>query len=100
MYVLKNDKTLFLDVDNTLVTWHDQVWTGNEKYISLVKQFHERGQAVVVWSAGGWSWATRVVCELGLEAYVTAVLSKPTWFADDLPASDFMPENTRIYFKE
>lgn len=100
MFVLKSDKTLFVDVDNTLVIWEGTTYRPHRGHIDLIKRFHARGQAVVVWSAGGFSWALRVVQELGLESYVSAVLSKPSWWADDLAANEVLLDSGRIYLKE
>lgn len=53
MYVLKSDKTLFVDVDDTLVMWKGNTYTPHKKHIAMIKKLHARGQPVVVWSAGG-----------------------------------------------
>jgi hydroxymethylpyrimidine pyrophosphatase-like HAD family hydrolase len=99
MYVLRSDKVLYVDCDNTLVYWNGDEWHGDQKYITLIKQFHARGQGIVVWSAGGYNWAQTVVTTLGLESYVDVILCKCSWFADDQPASEFMLESSRIFFK-
>jgi predicted HAD superfamily phosphohydrolase YqeG len=102
MYILKSDKTLFVDVDDTLVIWSDSgaSYKPHQKHIELVKRFHKRNQPVVVWSAGGWEWAERIVKELDLEPYVTAIMSKPAWWVDDLPANEVLFEVNRIYLEE
>jgi predicted HAD superfamily phosphohydrolase YqeG len=100
MNVIKSDKCLFVDVDDTLVIWEGSSYRPHFKHIEMIKRFHNRGQPVIVWSAGGWAWAARVVKELNLESYVTQVMSKPSWFIDDLPSSVFMPEQNRIFIKE
>jgi len=102
MNILKSDKTLFVDVDDTLVIWNEThaTWRPHRKHIELIKRFHARGQPVVIWSAGGWEWALKVVQELQLEPYVHSVLSKPAWWVDDLPADKVLTESTRIFLKE
>ncbi len=100
MFVLKSDKTLFVDVDDTLVMWSATGYTPHKKHIEYLKKFHMRGQKIVVWSAGGWEWAERVVRELGLENVVSAVMCKPAWFVDDMPATEFLPEANRRYLKD
>lgn len=100
MYVLKSDKTLFVDVDNTLVIWEELGYRPHQGHVDLIKKFHHRGQAVVVWSQGGWEWALKIVKELGLEPYVTATMCKPAWYCDDLRSEEFLPEINRIYLKE
>lgn len=100
--VIRNDKTLFVDVDDTLVIWSPtgHSYKRHQGHIDLIKKFHERGQPVIVWSAGGHEWALRIVEEFELTPYVTLVMSKPAWFVDDLPASEFLPEVNRIFLKE
>lgn len=116
--VYQNDNVVMYDCDDTLVMWDiegeqgDDIiltpWNGyhqdsvrirpHKKHIELLKQFHARGQMTVVWSAGGYDWASRVVKELKLEPYVTLVMSKPKWYVDDLPAEEIL--GTRIYHKQ
>jgi hypothetical protein len=62
--------------------------------------FHARKQPIIVWSAGGWEWALRVVQELQLEEYVHCVMSKPAWYMDDLTAEEILPEVNRIFLPE
>jgi hydroxymethylpyrimidine pyrophosphatase-like HAD family hydrolase len=100
MYVLTSDKTVFFDVDDTLVIWEGTSYRPHNKHIELLKRFVERGQPVVVWSAGGYEWAERVVKELNLEGLVTAVMAKPQWWVDDLTANEVLFAHSRIYLKE
>ncbi len=98
MIVIENDKSLFVDVDDTLCIWSDDhtSWIGNQKVITLIKKFNLRNQPVVVWSAGGYMWALEVVKVLGLESHVTLVCSKPAWWVDDLKAEEILLEINRI----
>lgn len=108
---------VFCDVDDTLVSWKTYPKRGLNSiefedpftqevlylhaipnHIEAIKAHKLRGHTVVVWSAGGAKWAEEVVKKLKLEKYVDAVMSKPNWFYDDLPASEFMPECNRKYF--
>ncbi len=92
----------YFDVDDTLVQWKDPAGAHsadkiaipfkdhtnyahvNVHNVELLKKFCMRGHAVIVWSAGGVDWAEAVVKALGLEQYVHAVLSKPTYHIDDI----------------
>lgn len=116
--ILKNDNVVFFDVDDTLVMWswpeqkdnetivisaaeepalHNiRVWPHKE-HANRLKQFKARGQSVVVWSQGGWAWAKAVVEALGLQLYVDAIMTKPKWIFDDLPASAWLNESHRSY---
>lgn len=100
MITIAGPKTLYVDVDNTLVTWDGPNYTVNEKYVTLIQQFRARGHTIIVWSQGGAEWAASVVYEFNLNSYVTACISKPDWFADDKAASEFLPEMNRIYLPE
>lgn len=100
MWVLKDNKTLFVDVDDTLVIWEGEKYRAHKKHVELIKRFAKRGQSVVVWSAGGYKWAHRIVRELGLRRYVKLVMAKPQWYVDDLRADEILPEVNRIYLYE
>lgn len=97
MFVIESDKTLFVDVDDTLVMWNGHTYTPHLEHIELIKRFKERRQPVIVWSAGGYEWALRVVQELKLEQYITAVMAKPEWWMDDKPAHEVLLSDNRIY---
>lgn len=104
----------FFDVDDTLVSWkyfnefkegmiefidpYDDATLYLEPIKETIEQLktHKlRHHKVVVWSAGGAEWAEEVAIKLGIDCYVDLYLSKPSWFYDDLPASEFMPEHIR-----
>lgn len=103
MITIKSDRVVYCDVDDTLIMWPELGQEGYKphlKHIEMLKRFKSRGQAVIVWSAGGHEWAEHIVKELGLEPYVDAVLCKPSWYMDDLMAQEFLPEVNRIYVKQ
>lgn len=101
---IKNDNTIFFDVDETLVTHKakfgvdaleipihgvvDKVYP-LEKHINLLKKSKNRGVTVFVWSQAGWEWASAVVKALKLEKYVSHVLTKPHIFVDDLEVTQW-----------
>lgn len=99
MFKLKSDTTLFVDVDDTLVIWDStrSTYTIHKRHVAFVEGFFERGIPVIVWSLGGWKWASKIVKELGWDHKVAAVLAKPRWYVDDKPASQWMLEADRIY---
>lgn len=107
MLTLDSDKTVWFDVDDTLVKWsaeeksktvkitcegytdkYEIIW-GNVK---ALKAHRNRGHVVIVWSAGGYKWAEAVVKALNLEKYVNLVCCKPSWIYDDLDSSAWMPK--------
>lgn len=99
MHILPSDRCLWVDVDDTLIMWSEDhtSWLPHLEHIALIKQFSSRGQKIVVWSAGGVEWAVQAINLLELEPYVDLVVSKPAWFIDDLPSSEFLPESSRIF---
>ena len=121
-YKIEDGPITYFDVDDTLVMWepidpesesteeaivfkdpnnNSNVYLRpHRKHIRLLKRHALSGHKIVVWSAGGSDWAESVVKTLGLENYVTLVVSKPTWYYDDLPANEFLPGHSRKYFKD
>lgn len=101
MIVVKSDRALFVDVDNTLIMWDkDGKWHPHKKHLDLLMRFHIRKQPIIIWSAGGYEWATRAVELLGIKDIVTAVMCKPAWWVDDLTANEVLAEKDRIYLQD
>lgn len=105
-------KWLYVDVDDTLVMWkgnvtkpskkkvkveflgHTYFLTPNKKNIeTLKKHFHSNNNYVVIWSAGGDSWARTVLYALKLERYAHYVLSKPNFYIDDRSPTYILQNN-------
>ena len=108
MIKIPGDKAVFVDVDDTLIKWGSgagapgwepilgQTFWKYSKHVQQIKEHASRGQTVIIWSAGGVQWAENAVRLLDLEEYVTAVICKPSWVFDDLPAEEFMPKSRFI----
>lgn len=118
MYISEDKYTSYWDCDDTLVMWHkpgsEEMYTSFDegaiaidnygeiyvmphwKHIQALKEFSARKQVVIVWSAGGSSWAAKVVRALKLERYVDAVLTKPHVYFDDLDCKAFMGDRKYI----
>src|SRR5271165_7117534 len=62
----------------------------NLNMVRLLKEEHQRGGCIKVWSRSGWEWARNVVLALELAQYVHEVLSKPLAYFDDTPAKKWM----------
>jgi len=97
--IIKGDNTAYFDVDETLVLWTADEYKVNQPMVDQLKQHAARGHTVIVWSAGGWEWALRIVRKLNLDPYVNAVMCKPKWYWDDKLAAEFMPKTMRYYVK-
>lgn len=111
---------VYFDVDDTLVSWDyhhgfpgpnklefEDPSDGSVLYLEIIQENIDalinhkaiRKHTVVVWSAGGADWAEEVVRKLCLSKYVDVIMSKPTWFYDDLPAGEFMEEKDRKHLR-
>lgn len=116
MQVLKNERIIFCDVDDTLVMHrtfdpneegvesvvvadptsnHHLLLEVNKNMVRLVKEEHGRGGTIIVWSRGGYAWAESVVHALKLESYVHTVMSKPPIYFDDKPVQEWLTD--RVY---
>lgn len=118
MKVISNEKTVFFDVDETLVLapkdpdgtilLKDLAIVADPLYpdgsikrlkhhamIRLLREEHQRGSFVVVWSRGGFEWAAAVIHALGLESCVDLIMTKPMVYFDDLPIEEWLPH--RVY---
>lgn len=117
-FILESDLVVYVDIDETLISWtapepiwelrpfvniknngYTQTFYPMVKNIEQVKKHKLIGHKIVFWSAGGWAWVKKVITELDLIEYADAIMSKPRWIIDDLPASEFIPESNRIYKK-
>lgn len=107
----KTEKMYYFDCDDTLVMWGkispntvevklDNTFTEylvpHKKHIELLKSRKEKGDTIVVWSAGGYDWAEAVVKALEIEEFVDIVMSKPFYVIDDLPVNEM---HRRIYLE-
>lgn len=67
----------------------------HEPMVRLLEEEYHRGSYVIVWSRGGYEWATTVVRALGLEDKVHQVMSKPMTYFDDKEVSEWLTD--RVY---
>ena len=110
MKIVKSEHTVFIDVDDTLVMHvdpdtikgvkvqvYDSVGEGfitveaNLPMIRLLKEEKHRGAYIVVWSRGGYEWASNVIRALELVSYVDEVMSKPMVYFDDKSIAEWLP---------
>lgn len=91
--------TVFFDIDDTLVMWDENLkgdtvcievdghlnhMVINKGNLEELKRHGSRGIDVIVWSKGGVEWAKAVVSALKIRSYVSAVMTKPFCYYDDL----------------
>lgn len=111
MMVIRNENTVFCDIDGTLilnrketdgvdyaqVSIKDPLGEGylnfnvHRPMVRLVREESHRGSYVVAWSRGGYEWAESVIKALKLEDCVQLILSKPLVYFDDVPIQDWLP---------
>jgi predicted phosphatase len=116
MIVVRNDKTVWVDCDDTLINHfigipfdekehvrlnngEIQAWkiTRNEPNIRALKHHKQLGLTVFVWSMAGYKHAENVVKALELENFVDFVVSKPDCYIDDKDASVWLNGKRRFY---
>jgi FMN phosphatase YigB (HAD superfamily) len=109
MITFKERKTVYFDCDDTLLEWktcsEDEEGAlriennGHAFYKKVISANVEAlidhslaGHLVVVWSAGGSTWAETIIKALNIELYVDVILNKPDFYYDDKDPSHWMPE--------
>ena len=113
MVTFKERKTVYFDVDDTLLEWKtckrsdkDAVKIVNNGHtfykkaivpnVEGLKAHSLAGHLVVVWSAGGATWAETVVRALKLQKFVNVILTKPDYYYDDKTADHWMPAEAQF----
>ena len=103
------NKTIFFDVDDTLVRWLGDGNEPNEGDLSLTEEDvgtiivtpikstidflieqKEKGNTIVVWSQGGKDWVDLVVDALGIKDHVDVTIAKPDLYVDDLHCTTWL----------
>lgn len=100
-------KTCYIDVDDTLVVYNSPkfysatastvdykngkvYFVRNQNNIDLLKHFYSLGYDILVWSKTGADWA-RLVCEsIKVDKFVSAYLTKPTFYIDDKDVEEWI----------
>jgi FMN phosphatase YigB (HAD superfamily) len=112
MLVVKN-KTVWFDVDDTLVLWDTTSKLGkkiklkgetndgkpftmevvaHKEHIEEIKRYKMRGFTVIVWSQGGGEWGEKVINTLGLKGFVDIVIGKIDFCYDNWHPRIWCPE--------
>lgn len=117
MRVIRNERPIPIDVDGTLII-HTNDFTNicpletvevydplsgsniklrkNLPMIRLLKEEHARGTFTLVWSRGGYQWASDIIEALGLTDYVDLVMTKPLVYFDDINIEDWLKDRVWI----
>lgn len=101
MTIVKSEQTSFWDIDGTLILPYDKTqkqlvvevydavtnkyvkMAVHEPMVRLLREERHRGGHIIVWSRGGYEWATNVIRALDLTSCVHMVMSKPMVYFDD-----------------
>lgn len=109
MKIIKNNKIVCFDVDNTLITspldhknglkvrspWKSYYYIAPiVQHVDLLKKCYEEGHTIIVWSVTGYEWVVNVCKALEITKYVTIMMGKPVSYVDDLDANVWMK---RVY---
>jgi|SRR5579859_742487 len=96
MKIIKSRKCLYVDIDETLVLWHNDSYHLNPVAVTIIKRFFKRKHTIIAWSAGGAEWAAQTIKQFKLQKYFDLVLGKPDWYLDDKEGSFFLTSENRI----
>ena len=76
-------RVIFIDVDDTLVRSIGTKRIPMPPVIVRVRELHDAGVALYLWSSGGAEYARCSAAELGIEHCFQASLPKPDCYLDD-----------------
>ena len=114
MKIVKNERLIVCDVDDTLVMhntcnlalteaqvedpldrFRKVIVYRNDPMIRLLQEEIQRGSQLIVWSRGGWEWAQNVLMALKLDHLPIIVMTKPYAYFDDKDVSVWLKD--RVY---
>lgn len=78
-------RVVFIDVDDTIVRSAGSKQIPISSSIQVVRELHQRGVALYLWSSGGAEYAQTTARDLGIEACFVGFLPKPNAIIDDVP---------------
>ena len=76
-------RIVFVDVDDTLVRSVGTKRIPMPPVIASVRELHQQGVALYLWSSGGADYARASAAELGIEDCFLAFLPKPDAYIDE-----------------
>jgi FMN phosphatase YigB (HAD superfamily) len=82
-------RIVFVDVDDTLVRSVGTKRIPMPPVIARVRELHQQGVALYLWSSGGADYARASAVELGIEECFLAFLPKPDAYLDDQPVHEW-----------
>jgi hypothetical protein len=82
-------RVVFVDVDDTLVRSVGTKRIPIPAVVTRVRELHDAGVSLFLWSSAGAEYARATALELGIESCFLAFLPKPDVYLDDQPVSDW-----------
>ena len=82
-------RVVFVDVDDTLIRSVGTKRIPMPPVVARVRELHEQGVALYLWSSGGAEYARASAVELGIEGCFVAFLPKPDAYLDDQPVHEW-----------
>ncbi|TAG00572.1 MAG: DUF705 domain-containing protein [Betaproteobacteria bacterium] len=87
--VVNRPRMIFVDVDDTLIRSVGTKRIPMPSVVARVRELHEAGALLYLWSSGGAAYAETSAAELGLSNCFAAFLPKPDAYLDDQAVSDW-----------
>ena len=82
-------RTIYVDVDDTLVRTVGVRRIPMPGVVDAVKRLHTQGAVLYLWSSGGAEYARHSAHELGIEDCFAGFLTKPDAYIDDQPVHEW-----------
>ena len=82
-------RVVFIDVDDTLVRSAGTKRIPMPAVVKRVRELHQRGDALYLWSSGGADYARSSAIELDIADCFLAFLPKPDVYLDDQTVEDW-----------
>jgi len=84
-----NPRVVFVDVDDTLIRSVGAKRIPMPAVVARIRELHEAGALLYLWSSGGAEYARSAASELGIASCFVAFLPKPDAYLDDQPVSEW-----------
>ena len=84
-----NARTIFVDVDDTLVRSNGTKRIPMPAVVARVRALKAEGATLYLWSSGGAAYCREIAAELGIGECFTAFLDKPDVYIDDQPVGEW-----------
>lgn len=87
--MVMRSKIIFVDVDDTIVRSFGSKRIPMSGMVARVRELHEAGATLYLWSSGGAEYCRETARELGISELFAGFLPKPEILIDDVNPSDW-----------